>query len=240
VDSYTDEMISNAKEFSDNAIVVLTRTGGEHIDLPRAVSTVTYTNNSEDYKDFPAGTTYLELSQTEKNLMEMVCENFQNVVVVLNSANTMEMGWVSDYANVKSVIWCPGTGQNGFNALGEILIGSINPSAKAADTFVADLQATPTWNTFAEYTYDNMEEYQVSESDPYMPGNLAHFINYSEGIYVGYKFYETAAAERFPLMQRTWLPTIPTVQAAMCLRRAITRSRSRAMRTIRLIRRPIT
>ena len=137
-DTYSQEMMDNAKAFSNVAAVVFARSGGEHIDLPRDVSTVNYTNNGS-YEDFPAGTHYLEPSQTEYDLLNLVCQNFDNVILIYNGANTMEMGFVRDYPQIKSVVWCPGTGQNGFNALGEILAGTVNPSGKAADTFVADL-----------------------------------------------------------------------------------------------------
>ena len=197
VSTYTDEMIQNARDFSDTALIVLTRSGGEHVDLPRAVQGVNYTDNSTEYQDFPEGTNYLGLSQTEKDLVDLVTSNFDNVVVIINSANTMEVGWIADYSQIKSVLWVPGTGQNGFNALGQILTGEVNPSGKNSDTFVADLTQTPTWNTFAEYEYDNMDEFRSAEDATFMPNNVPHFINYSEGIYVGYKFYETAAAEGF-------------------------------------------
>ena len=194
VDTYGQSLIDNAKSFAGTAAIVLARSGGEHIDLPRGVASVSYTNNG-DYPDFPEGTHYLEPSQTEYNLIEMVCSNFDDVILIYNGANTLEMGFVADYPQIKSVIWCPGTGQNGFDALGEILAGTVNPSGKAADTFVADLTATPTWNTFAEFTYTNVPEFVGPADDPYMPSNTPHFINYSEGIYVGYRFYETAAKE---------------------------------------------
>ena len=194
VDSYSADLISGAKNFSDTAIIVFARSGGEHIDLPRGMDGINYTNNGS-YADFPAGTHYLEPSQTEYNLIDMVCENFDKVIVIINSANTMEMGWVRDHSQIKGVVWCPGTGQNGFNGLGEILAGKVNPSGKAADTFVADLTATPTWNTFDAFTYTNMQEHVGPANDPYMPSNTPHFINYAEGIYVGYRFYETAASE---------------------------------------------
>ncbi len=194
VDTYPQDLIDGAKEFSDTAAIVLARSGGEHIDLPRDMEGMNYTDNG-DYPDFPEGTHYLEPSQTEYDMIEMVCENFENVVLIYNGANTMEMGFVRDYPQIKSVVWVPGTGQNGFNGLGEILAGTVNPSGRAADTFVADLTATPTWNTFDAFTYTNMEEFVGPADDPYMPGNTPHFINYSEGIYVGYKFYETAAEE---------------------------------------------
>lgn len=195
VDIYPEGMLDDAKEFSDTAVVVIARSGGEHIDLPYDVSQVTYTNNSEDYEDFPAGTHWLTLSRTERDMLDMVCENFENVVVVNNSANTMELGFVNEYDQIKGVIWCPSPGQNGFNALGQIMAGEVNPSGRTADTFVADLTKTPYYNNFAEYIYDNMEEFQIPDSDQFVPGALPHFVNYVENIYVGYRFYETAAEE---------------------------------------------
>lgn len=194
-ETYSDEMVENAREFSENAMIVLTRAGGEQTDLPRTLTGVTYNNNSEDYEDFPEGTHYLEPSQSERNMIDLVCRNFDNVILVYNGANTMELQIADEYEQIKSVLWVPGTGQNGFNALGEILSGEVNPSAKTADTFVRDLTATPNWNNFGDYEYDNMDEFVISESDPYVPGALPHFVNYTDGIYVGYKFYETAAEE---------------------------------------------
>lgn len=116
-DTYTEDMLSNARDFSDTALVVFSRGGGEHIDLPENMESMNYTNNSEEYEDFPEGTHYLELSQSERNMLEMVCENFENVVVVYNGANTLEMGFVNEYPQIKSALWVPGTGQNGFNSL---------------------------------------------------------------------------------------------------------------------------
>lgn len=194
-ETYSDEMMENAREFSENAMIVLTRAGGEQTDLPRTLTGVTYNNNSEDYEDFPEGTHYLEPSQSERNMIDLVCRNFDNVILVYNGANTMELQIADEYEQIKSVLWVPGTGQNGFNALGEILSGEVNPSAKTADTFVRDLTATPNWNNFGDYEYDNMDEFVISESDPYVPGALPHFVNYTDRIYVGYKFYETAAEE---------------------------------------------
>lgn len=195
VENYSEDMLANAREFSDTAMVVFSRPGGEHIDLPQDVTDLNYTNNSDEYADFTEGMHYLEMSQSERNMLDMVCENFENVIVVYNGANTMELGFVNEYPQIKSAIWCPGTGQNGFNSLGSILAGDINPSGKTADTFVADLTATPTFNNFGDFTYDNMEEFQISEDDQFVPGALPHFVNYVEGIYVGYRFYETAAEE---------------------------------------------
>lgn len=194
VDSYSDEMIQNAKSFSDTAVVVITRVGGEGADIPTDVSKVTYTDNSKDYKDFEEGEHYLQLSKTEQNMLEMVCSNFDNVVVVYNGANAMELGFINEYPQIQGAIWCPGTGQSGFEALGEILNGSVNPSGKTSDTFVNDLTTTPTWNNFGSFFYDNMDEFKV-DATQFSPEAVPSFINYVEGIYVGYRFYETAAEE---------------------------------------------
>ena len=205
--TYTDEMMANAKAFSDTALVVIGRSGGEGADLPTDMAAVidgswqdgttsyagSYTNNSTEYADFEQGQHFLELSKTERDMLDLVCSNFENVVVVYNGANTMELGFVDEYAQIKSVLWCPGTGQSGFNALGSILAGTVNPSGKTADTFVYDLTATPTWNNFRAFSYTNADEFAAAGF--MIKSTTPRFINYNESIYVGYRFYETAAAE---------------------------------------------
>ena len=205
--TYTDEMMANAKAFSDTALVVIGRSGGEGADLPTDMAAVidgswqdgttsyagSYTNNSTEYADFEQGQHYLELSKTERDMLDLVCSNFENVVVVYNGANTMELGFADEYTQIKSVLWCPGTGQSGFNALGSILAGTVNPSGKTADTFVYDLTATPTWNNFHAFSYTNADEFAAAGF--MIKSTTPHFINHNESIYVGYRFYETAAAE---------------------------------------------
>lgn len=188
---YSDEMMENAKAFSDTAMVVITRVGGEGADLPTDVSQVTY-DAGHSYNDFEPGEHYLQLSKTEKDMIDLVCKNFDKVVVVYNGANAMELGWVKDYSQIKSVIWCAGTGQSGFNALGSILCGDVNPSGRTIDTFVYDLTQTPTANNFGNFNYTNMDEFKANS---FGADTIPAFVNYVEGIYVGYKFYETAAAE---------------------------------------------
>lgn len=188
---YSDDLINNAKAFSDTAMIVITRVGGEGADLPTDVITVTY-DAGHSYNDFEPGEHYLQLSKTEEDMVDLVCKNFDNVIVVYNGANAMELGWVKDHSQIKSVIWCAGTGQSGFNALGSVLCGDVNPSGRTIDTFVYDLTATPTWNNFGNMLYDNMNEF---EADSFGTKVTPAFVNYVENIYVGYKFYETAAAE---------------------------------------------
>ncbi|MFV0465256.1 MAG: glycoside hydrolase family 3 N-terminal domain-containing protein [Lachnospiraceae bacterium] len=192
--TYTEDLMSSAKEFSDTAVVVIGRVGGEGADLPTDLSAVTYTDNSADYKDFPEGATFLELSATEQDMVDLVCSNFENVVLVYNGANAMELSFVQNYEQIKGVIWCPGTGQTGFNSLGNIIAGNVNPSGKASDTFVKDLTATPTYNNIGNFVYDNMTEFA---SDAFGTATSPTFVDYVEGIYVGYRYYETAAAEGF-------------------------------------------
>ena len=196
-DSYSEELVTNAKSFSDTAMVVITRVGGEGADLATDVNQVTYTDNTDKYKDFEDGEHYLQLSRTERDMLDLVCSNFNSVVVVYNGANAMELGFVNEYDQINSVIWCPGTGQSGFNGLGEIVGGQVNPSGKTSDTFVMDLMDTPTSNNFGNFTYDNMDEFKVTQAGFTGEEEVTTptFINYSEGIYVGYRFYETAAAE---------------------------------------------
>ncbi len=203
VSEYSDELINNAKEFSDTAIVVLTRIGGEGADLPTDMigledgtfdENMTYDDSMNEGNDWDEGDTYLNISNREEELIAMVCENFDNVILVYNGANTMELGFVNDYEQLRSVLWCPGTGQNGFDALGKIITGEINPSGKTADTFVYDLKETPYFNNIGNFKYDNMDEFE-SYCDSYDEYTVPSFVDYVEGIYVGYKFYETAAEE---------------------------------------------
>ena len=192
VSDYSDELLENAKSFSDTALVVIGRWGGEGSDLPTDMTTAEYTDNSSEYADFQRGQHYLELSQTEKDMIGMVCDNFDNVVLIYNGLSTFELGFVNDYPQIKGVLWCQGAGQTGFDGLGTILNGCVNPSGKTSDTFVYYLTATPTWNNFGDFQYDNMQEFKIDESDPYVGGAMPTFVNYVEGIYVGYRYYDKA------------------------------------------------
>lgn len=197
VDTYSDELIKSAKEYSDVAAVVLSRKAGEgHNDIPMDVRKAAYDNNSDEYDDFPEGEHYLQLSQTERDMVDMVCSNFDNVIVIYNGANQFELGFADEYPQIKSVVWCPGTGNVGFNALGKVFSGEVNPSGKTPDTFVYDMTTAPWWNNAEKTEYTNLADMAVEgmnagTAQVYAPA----FTNYVEGIYVGYKYYETAAQE---------------------------------------------
>ena len=215
---YTEELMTEAKDFSDTAVIVIGRPGGEGADLPTDMNAVIngtynqglatsnapanwrymnayYTNNGS-YDDFEVGEHYLELSVTEEQMVELVCSEFENVIVIINANNTMELGWVDEYEQIKSVLLAPGAGATGFSALGEIFNGSVNPSGKTADTYVKNLLTTHYINNVGNFPYQNVEDLkaEILAADASYKGNIS-FVNYVEGIYVGYKFYETAAEE---------------------------------------------
>ncbi len=212
-DQYSDSLLSDAKSFSDEAVVVLTRVGGEGADLPTNMKakTITYENNSKDYDDFQDGEHFLQLSKTEHDMIDLVTKNFDKVTLVYNGANAFQFDFLSNYPQIKSVLWCPPAGQTGFSALGDVLAGETNPSGKTSDTFVKDLTKTPVFNNTdgaaaassssvgadGAFVYDNVDDLAAKYTG--FTGQestvLPSFVNYVEGIYVGYKFYETAADE---------------------------------------------
>lgn len=168
-------------------------------------------SDAKDYEDFKDGEHFLQLSQTERDMIDLVTKNFKKVTLVYNGANAFQFDFLSQYPQIKSVLWCPPAGQTGFSALGEVLAGDVNPSGKTSDTFAKDLTKTAVFNntdgtaagnassvgTNGKFTYDNADDLTAS----YMGFSgdkvtvTPTFVNYVEGIYVGYKFYETAADE---------------------------------------------
>ena len=212
-------MMENAKAFSDTAMVVITRVGGEGADLPTDMASVadgswirrvaqaygsergtayyngTYDDSLNEGNDWDKGDHFLQLSNREEDLLDLVTSNFDNVILVYNGANAFQMDFLKDYPQIKGVLLCPGTGQSGFEGFGKVVSGEVNPSGRTADTYVSDLTAAPWWNNFGDFKYTNTEDLNSDASffDP--EGATPSFVNYVEGIYVGYKFYETAADE---------------------------------------------
>lgn len=162
----SEEVMAEARAYSDVALVVISRTGSEGTDL------------SYDY---------LQLSQNERDMLDVVCDSFSKVVVLLNICNPMELGWIEEYPSIQGALWIGCVGSSGMNAVGSVLNGSVNPSGRTVDTYAYDLMSNPAnimigssqWNETG-YQYDNLEN--------------AYFINYYEGIYVGYRYYETRYA----------------------------------------------
>lgn len=208
---YSDEIMENAKEFSDKAAIVISRTGGEGADLPTDMGPImdgstmdigtkymkgSYTNNSSEYDDFQAGQSYLELSQTEKDLVDMVCSEFDDIIIIYNGANPLELGWTEDYKQIKSVLLCARAGATGFNALGNIIAGNVNSSGKTTDTWLRDLHQAPYFNNIGHFAYTNTQDVSDAAKEAWERADgIVSFVNYFESIYVGYRFYETADQE---------------------------------------------
>lgn len=167
---YSDKLISDAKKFSDTAIVVFSRNGGEGGDLPMDMAS---------YTGGDAGKHYLELQSCEQEMLSMVEKNFEHVIVLINSSNAMELGFLED-KNVDAALWVGGPGSTGCVAVGEVLSGAINPSGRLVDTYAYDLTTAPAYYNAGDFTYTSNGE-DTSE----------HYVEYAEGIYVGYRYYET-------------------------------------------------
>ena len=153
-------IFENAKEYSDTALIVISRSGGEGADLPTSYdgedtfeeggtwgASGVRISSQDDDRD--ASKHYLELSNREIAMVERVTSEFDNVIVVINAANPMELGWLDQYDSIKGALVMAGPGQTGFNALGEILTGEVNPSAKMVVTYVYDLTQTLPGTTLA-------------------------------------------------------------------------------------------
>ena len=181
--SYTDEIMSQARSFSDTALLVLTRNGGEGGDLPM---------DTADYAGGAAGEHYLELNKNERDLVALLEENFENIVVIINSSNAMELGFLED-SEIDAALWIGGPGCQGCNSLGEILTGAINPSGRLADTYAYDLTSNPSYYNFGQFLYENTDNmYQlIFENPSVFNGKHYAYADYAEGIYVGYRYYET-------------------------------------------------
>ncbi|MBQ4427341.1 MAG: glycoside hydrolase family 3 C-terminal domain-containing protein [Oscillospiraceae bacterium] len=201
-------IFDGAKAYSDTALIVISRSGGEGADLPTSLDpnvpdtfnddgkgtmfSQTGLRYSEYPEDLDASKSYLEPTTREIAMIEKVTSEFDNVIVVINASNAMELGWLYEYPSIKAAILAPGPGQTGFNALGSIITGKVNPSGRTIDTYVADLTEAPNFNNIGEFQYTNLADVSpMSYGFPVTP----NFVNYVEGIYVGYRWYETAAAE---------------------------------------------
>lgn len=167
---YSDKLISDAKKFSDTAIVVFSRNGGEGGDLPMDMAS---------YTGGDAGKHYLELQSCEQEMLSMVEKNFEHVIVLVNSSNAMELGFLED-KNVDAALWIGGPGSTGCVAVGEVLCGAVNPSGRLVDTYAYDLTTAPAYYNAGDFTYTSNGE-DTNE----------HYVEYAEGIYVGYRYYET-------------------------------------------------
>ncbi len=148
----------------------LKRVAGEGRDMPRSMY-----NHADSTED--KARTYLEPDSTEREILQYLNDNYEKVVLVVNSNAALELDWVKDYPSISAVLFAP----DGFQALGDILTGKTNPSGRTVDTFAADALASPAAQNFGDYQYSD----EVGNLTKY------NYVTYAEGIYVGYKYYET-------------------------------------------------
>lgn len=179
---YTDAVRNSYADYSDAALVVITRIGGEGFDLPR------YQGDSEGAVSVDSH--YLELDQNEIDLLTAVTDGtFKRVVVVFNTPSSFEATFLKDSAyaafadKIDAAVWIGFTGSNGITALGEILNGDVNPSGRLVDTWAADFTKNPSFVNFGTGCLpDTTDKYD---------GGMYYSVDYEEGIYVGYRYYET-------------------------------------------------
>lgn len=180
---YTSAVKASYANYSDLALIVISRIGGESFDLPT-------TMGAGDPGARSTSDHYLQLDQYETDLINAVCAaNFTKVVVLINSSTTIETGFLDDpshYAynsKIDAALWIGAPGDTGIMALGRILSGSINPSGRTPDTFMRDFKQDPTWKNFGDTKYTDIGDRNSTLTYAY--------VDYEEGIYVGYRYWET-------------------------------------------------
>lgn len=179
ISEYTG-MESGVANYQDVGLVFIARGGGEGGDLTRDMSK----------SGGNIGEHQLELDDNEKALLSYSKEHFKKTVVILNLSTTMELGQMAEDDDIDAILWIASPGAVGFSSLAKILDGSVNPSGRTIDTFAADFKEDPTWQNFGDYRYTNVSADGYGGSST--PGGT--YVEYEEGIYVGYKYYETAYA----------------------------------------------
>ena len=178
---YTSDVKSSLSSYNDAAIVTISRISGEGADLA--------------YDGFVDGTNFLELTEEEKDLLKMANENFDNIIVLINSTNAIECDFIDDEAyGIDAVLWVGYTGEWGLNGVADILVGNANPSGRLVDTYCIDNTTNPAMVDVYANVYSNYDETDTSKwynvAGGQLDGNAA-YITYQEGIYIGYRYYET-------------------------------------------------
>ncbi|MGA9871181.1 MAG: glycoside hydrolase family 3 C-terminal domain-containing protein, partial [Rhodococcus sp. (in: high G+C Gram-positive bacteria)] len=185
---------STFSQFGDAAVVFIGRPGGEGGDLTTDMAG--WDDNAQP------GQHQLELNQDERELLELAKQSFDKVVVVINASTTLELGDIQNDVGVDAILLAGSPGSTAFNGLGRILNGEVNPSGRTVDLWAADFTADPTFANFGNFLYENVNpSYPVPVTETATSNatvtDEAPFVNYAEGIYVGYRYYETAAVEGF-------------------------------------------
>ena len=172
-DVYTDEVKDSVAQYGDAAIVTLSRVGGEGADL--------------SYGEV----NYLALDENEKAMLQNVAEMKKNgtvkkTILLINSANALQVDFLKNNEyDIDAALWIGDVGISGINAVAEILTGKVNPSGSLVDTYCYDNFSAPAMWNFTPTTYEGY----VEGGD--VSAKAKSYMIYQEGIYVGYKYYET-------------------------------------------------
>ena len=187
---YTDALKATFPQYGDAAIVVLSRSSGEGADLP---------NSLEALRDYMTDGDYLQLCAEERelldNLMQLKQDGvFKKVIVILNSSSTLQLDFIDDY-DIDALLWVGNLGLNGIPAVADILAGKVNPSGRIVDTFQKDNHAAPAMQNYDAYPYTNAAELGLAAAQnntaPGIDKCNQNYVVYQEGIYVGYRYFET-------------------------------------------------
>ena len=195
VEKYSSSLINSFKEYNDAAIVVISRLGGESWDLPRSQNVKA--GGIEDNH-------YLQLDQNEYDLLDMVTSRFKKVVVVLNTLTSFQCDFIKEYNNtenkrIDALLWIGGPGKTGAKAFGSILNGDVNPSGRTVDVYSADFTKDPTWINFGDNSQANNDVANTAFLENGTPVSGYNMVTYEEGVYLGYRYYETRDYEEMKL-----------------------------------------
>ena len=190
---FTNDIKNSFSSYGDAAIVVLGRHGGEGMDfaidmkgmLEEGASAMS--SSVEETKNYKDGQHQLELSKEEQDLIALAKASFDNVIVLINSANVMEIDSLKEDEGIDAIVWMSYPGSRGCDALAEILNGTIVPSGRTVDTWVSDLTADPTFPNTYSTAYTNVDSSNAI--------GTTYTVEYEEGIYIGYRYYETVYAD---------------------------------------------
>lgn len=205
---FTGAVDSSLSVYREAAVMVISRTGGEGADL--ATVTNETVKSSDQHAHLFADASgkhkhYLMLTDSEESLLTYIESHFNTVHIIINSSHILEVGALKDDAKVKSILWIGRPGETGIGAVGEIYAGKVNPSGGVVDEWERDFTADPTWQNFGNNSQtgsSNLYKYSDGKDagsnslpntfPPMMPG--FHGVDYEEGIYLGYRYYETKYA----------------------------------------------
>lgn len=200
---------TSAESYSDTAVVVVGRAGGEGSDAVMEMNPYSATNRgslTHYNQGGDAGKHYLELMDVELDLVDYVKANYKNVVLLINSPMPIELGFVNGAqgedgkGNIDSVVWMGLPGSTGNRGVVQVLTGEVSPSGRLPDTWAYEMESAPTYYNFGDYTYVDADGNETIVAPNFGGTDIAvNYVHYEESIYVGYRWYETANAENIVL-----------------------------------------